>query len=42
MKRIVVLAGFWLCMFSAVTEACPLCKEILTDPSQLASKLSLA
>ena len=37
-----MLAGLFFFMSSAVAWACPLCKEILTDPGQVAQKFSLA
>jgi len=40
--KLLLLTGFFLLGFSAVTWACPLCKEALFDPSQLQAKLATA
>ena len=38
---LIVIMGFWL-LWPAVTWACPLCKELLTDPGQFSQKLATA
>ena len=37
-----MLTGFFLLVSSTVAWACPLCKELLTDPGQFSQKLATA
>ena len=41
-QKLLMLAGLFFFVSSGIAWACPLCKEILTDPGQVVQKLSLA